>query len=788
MIKHYLIAAWRNLLRNKTFSAINLLGMALGLTCSLLIMLWIWDEQQIDNFHANIHQLYQVYEQQHHDGVVDAGYQTQGLLATEIKRVIPQVQATCGVEKYPPMTFAAGNKVVKLEGNYAGASFFSMFSYPLLEGSANTVIARPGTIAISHKMANLFYGSPTNAMGKTIRYDNQEDLLITGVFEDVTTRSTLQFDYVRNWEDFTKPNAWTQSWGSADPKTFVQLQAGTDVKQVSAQLKEFIYRYQIKNDDNFTTLALQPFGEKYLHGIFKNGVPDGGRIEYVHLFSILAIFILLIACINFMNLATARSTQRAKEVGIRKVIGAVRSRLIGQFFGEALLITGMAFVLATALVFLLLPGFNQLTEKQLVLPLKQPLAWCAMGLLLLITGVIAGSYPALFLSSLSPIQTLKGQFRTGKNGAMFRKGLVVFQFALSMLLIIATIVIYRQMDYVRHKNLGYDKENLVYIPLEGEALKHYQAFSEEALRQPGVLGVSRIRETPTVIGHHKGDVGWPNKSPELAVSFADAVVDYNFVSTMHLQLKAGRDFSRDYPSDARGYLLNEAAVKVMGTKDPVGGLVAIGNQVGPVIGVLKDFHFNSMHEAIEPLIIRLDSNMRWCSMLVRVAPGKTTAAVASLEKLSKKVNPGYTFSYQFSDDEYNKLYKGEQTISILTTYFALLAILISCLGLFGLATFAAAQRTKEIGLRKTLGASISNIVWLLVSNFLQPVGIAMLIAGPLAWYVMQHWLQEFAYKINLDWWVFALAGSLTVVIALLTVSLQTVRAAAMNPVKSLKTE
>ncbi len=792
MIKNYLKIAWRNLVRNKAFSTINILGLALGLACSLLIMLWVQDERSVDGFHKNGEQLYQVYERNYYDGKIDAGYSTQGLLAEELKKTIPEVQYAAGFEyASPPGTqnnFEAGDKVSKMRGMFAGSDFFSMFSYSLLQGNAESALNSPAGIAVSKKMAEYFFKSVDEAIGKTIRFENKEDLQVTAVFENLPANSSQQFDFVRSWTDFVRQNAWVNNWGNTSPATFVQLHKEADPVKVEASIKDFIYRYQQKDNSFRTELALQSYSEKYLHSTFKNGYIDGGRIEYVRLFSIVAIFILLIACINFMYLATARSAKRAKEVGVRKVIGARRSALIGQFAGEALLLTFFSVTIAVILAAILLPLFNNLTGKQLALPVAQPGFWVMIVGLLVVTAFVAGSYPALFLSSLNPVRVLKGSMKFTWGATFFRKGLVVFQFALSIILIVGMIVIYRQMDYIQTKNIGYSRENLIYVPIEGDLVKNYDLFKHQVSKETGILSVSKMRNSPTVIEHHTGSIEWPGKAADLNVSFADAVVGYDFVKTMKLTLKEGRDFSQDFGTDSASFMLNETAVKKIGFQNPLGQTMSWGNRRGKVIGVLQDFHFNSIHQDIEPLIIRLDENWSWGTILLRTKAGETKQAIAALEKICKSLNPKFPFTYQFSDQEYDKLYRSEQVVSKLSNIFAFLAIFISCLGLFGLATFTAEQRTKEIGVRKVLGASVPNIVSLLSSGFLKPVAIAMFIAFPVAWYVMNNWLQDFAYKIDIEWWMFGIAGLLTIGIALLTVSYQSIRAALSNPVKSLRTE
>ena len=792
MIKNYLKTAWRNLRRNKAFSVINISGLALGLTCSLLIILWIQDEQSVDGFHKNGKLLYQVYERNYYDGKVEASYPTQGLLAEELKKLIPEIEYASGFEYASApgtlSTFEANNKVNKMAGLYAGADFFSMFSYPLLQGTEQSALNSPGGLAISKKMAENFFGSAEKAIGQLIRFENKDELKVTAVFENIPTNSSQQFDFLRTWHDFVKENNWVHNWGNTDPSTFVQLRRNADPLKVESKIKDFIDRYRQKDNSFRAELAIQPYPEKYLHSSFKNGYVDGGRIEYVNLFMIVAVFILLIACINFMNLATAQSAKRAKEVGLRKVVGAARSSLVKQFIGEALLLTLFSVVLAIVLSATLLPAFNNLTGKQLSIPFTQPLFWLSILALMIITGFVAGSYPALFLSSLNPVKVLKSGLKFGAGNIFLRKGLVVFQFTLSIILIVGMIVTYRQMNYIQGKNLGYDRDNLLYIPIEGELANKYTLFKQQASEIPGILDISKMRNSPTVIEHHTGSISWPGKDPNLTVSFADGVVGYDFVKTMKLQLKEGRDFSKEFGTDSISYMLNETAVNKIGFINPIGETVTWGNHPGKIIGVLKDFHFSSMHQSIEPLILRLDENWSWGTILVRVKAGKTREVLAGIEKLCSAMNPKFPFTYQFSDSEFSKLYKSEAIVSRLSNCFAFLAIFISCLGLFGLATFTAVQRTKEIGVRKVLGASVPQIIAMLSGSFIKLIVISMFIAFPVAWYFMNKWLENFAYKVHLGWIIFFIAGSVAVMIALLTVSYQAIKAAIANPVKSLRTE
>jgi len=789
MIKNYFLVAWRNMVRNKIFSGINILGLALGMTCSLLIMLWVQDERSVDGFHANGKQLYQVYERNYFDGKVNADFPTQGLMAAELKRQIPEVQYSSSLEWNSTNTFEAAHKISKMSGSFAGADFFTMFSYPLLQGTPQTALNTLEGVAISRKMANLFFGSPAAAMGKAIRYENSDNFRVSAVFEDLPANSSQQFDFLRSWIAFEKENDdWINNWGNSDAPTFIQLRQDDNLAKVRAEIKDFIYRYQQKSKGFRVELDLVSYPEKYLHSTFKNGKIDGGRIEYIHLFSLVAVIILLIACINFMNLATARSTKRAKEVGVRKVIGAARPVLMAQFMGEAMLLTFFSILIAILLTTLLLPAFNELTGKQLSLPVRQPLFWTAMLGLLLLAGFVSGSYPAIFLSSLNPIRVLKGSLRFSGGATFFRKALVVFQFGLSIIFLVGMIVMYRQMDYIQRANMGFDRDNLVYMPLEGELANKYELFKQEAENIPAIQQVSKIRQPPTALYTHSGEIRWTGKAPDLVTSFVISDVGYDFVKTMKLKLAQGRDFSRDFPTDSAGFIVNEMAVKKMGYTDPIGKPVWWGRYQGKIIGVLQDFHFASLHQAIEPLIIHMNEDRHSGTLLVRLKAGRDKEGLAGLEKLCKELNPAFPFTYQFSDAEYNKAYRSEQLVSKLANYFSFLAIFISCLGLLGLAIFTAGQRTREIGVRKVLGASVPGIVSLLSKDFLGLVLIAIVIASPIAWYTMYSWLQGFAYRTPVSWWIFAAAGVSAILIAFLTVSFQAIKAAMANPVTSLRSE
>jgi putative ABC transport system permease protein len=789
MIKNYLKIAWRNLLRNKFFSTINILGLALGMACSVLILLWVQNELSIDSFHANDSRLYTVIERQYYDGKIMGQYSVPGVLADEMKKVIPEIQYATGFSYNDKNTFQVGNKILKLEGTSTGADFFKMFSYSLLEGNPQTALNTPSGIAISRKMAEEFFGSPQAAINKTIRYENKKDFTITAVFENLPENTSKKFEYLINWDSFLKENDWAKQWGNNGPMAYVMLRADANPTLVNKKITRFLDAYNKEQSAAFREeLGLQKFSDVYLHSDFKNGKPDGGRIEYVHLFSIVAVFILLIACINFMNLTTARSVKRAREIGVRKVVGAVRSVLIRQFIGEAILLTFLAVIISVILVLLLLPVFNSVTQKQISYPFGHLYFWLFLIGLTFITGFISGSYPALFLSSFNPVKVLKGSIKLSSGAAWFRKGLVVFQFVLSVVLIIGTIVISKQVNYIQTKNLGYDRENLIYVPLEGDLTPKYEVFKEAALRMPGIQAVTRISNTPTNFGSTTGGVNWDGKNPNLNVEFTQVSVGYDFVRTMKLKIVDGRDYSKNFATDSIGYIINEASLKRIGYADPIGKPLTMWGKKGKIVGILKDFHFNSLHDPINPLIIRLREDEKFGNILVRTQPGQTKQALATIEKLCKALNPNFTFSYAFSDEEYHKLYKNEQIVGKLSNSFAFLAIFISCLGLLGLAMFTAEQRIKEIGIRKVLGASVGSLFTLLSKEFLILVLIALFIASPIAWFAMDKWLQNYTYRTSIEWWVFALSGVVSVMIALLTVCFQAAKAALINPVKSLRSE
>src|SRR5688572_12550793 len=738
MLKNYLRTAFRNLVKNKIFSTINILGLALGMACSLTIWLWVEDERGIDAFHASESNLYTIFERQYHDGQVDANYNTPGLLAQELKAVFPEVRFATGMPWDEDNTFEANNKILKQLGTYGSPDFFSVFSYTLLLGQRESAVKSSIDIAISRKMAVSFFGTPEAAMGQAIRFDNKKDLKISAVFEDVGSNSSRKFDYILNWETFLEQHPWAKEWGNNAPATHIVLQEGTDPRAFETKIKEFLDLYN-QNENFVIRLGLQKYSDVYLHSNFKDGEISGGRIQYVKLFTFIAVFVLLIACINFMNRTSARSLKRGKEIGVRKVIGAQRGGLIRQFLGEAYLIVVLAFVISLLIVAVSLPQFNALTHKEITIPYTRSSFWLITLILTVSTGFISGSYPALYLSSFNPIKAFKGTLKFSQTARLLRKGLVVFQFTLSIILIVGTIVVSRQVNYIQSVNLGYDRENLIFVPLQGDLGTRFDLFKRLITTMPGIQHVSRMSHTPTDIRNGTGGVDWEGKDPSSMLQFTQASVGFDFTKTMDIEIIEGRDYSDHYASDSAGYLVNETALKIIGYKDPIGKPLTFWQKKGTIVGVMKDFHHSSLHHAIAPMILRLAENAPAGWALVRTKPGKITDVIANLEAVYEKLNPQFPFVYQFSDEAYQKLYGSEQVVEKLSNAFAFLAILISCLGLLGLTMFTVELRIKEIGIRKILGATMTSLFGLLSKELFIMIGVALMMASPLAWYIMSDW-------------------------------------------------
>ena len=788
MLKNYLKIALRNLQRQKGYSILNITGLSVGLACSFFILLWVQDEVSYDRFHTEGDRLHRVMRNYYTSEQTFTWASMPMPVAQVLEDEYPEVEHAILISWSQQMLLSRGDQTFRESGHYVGPAFFEAFSFPFIQGNPATALGDPGNIVISESLAQKYFGpdwqTSGSVLGQTITVDQQRDLKVTGVFEDVPSTSTLQFDFMMPVEIFISENDWLEHWGNSTLRVFVQLQEGADASALNGKIKNIINDH---HENASVDLFLQPVADMHLYDDFEAGQLVGGRIEYVRTFSIVALFIVLIACINFMNLATARSSQRAREIGVRKAVGATRPALIRQFIGESVLMALLALVLALGLVALLLPAFNELTDKSIALLQLDPTFWLLFLGIALVTGLLAGSYPALYLASFNVIAVLRGTAVRRPGGRGVRKGLVVFQFAMSILLIVGTMTVYAQMEYIRTKNLGLDRENLVSVALEGPAAEQAETFEQVLEKEAGIASVTRSSQNPLSVGQSTSDPAWEGKDPDSEVLFNIINTGYDFVETMKMELASGRDFSRAHATDSVNYLVNERAAAVMGMTDPVGQRLTFWGQEGEIVGVVKDFHIASLYDEIEPTVIRFDPE-RAQLIYVRTEAGHTPEAIANLEKVYKTFNPGYPFEYRFLDEQFEQTYQAEAVMGKLANYFAVLAVFIACLGLFGLAAFTAEQRTKEIGIRKVLGAPIATLVLLLSREFTVLVLVAFLITAPVSYFLMNGWLDKFAYHTSLGVGIFALAGVAALAIAWLTVSYQSIRTALANPVDALRTE
>lgn len=786
MLKHNLLLIYRNFLRAKGFFLINLVGLTTGLVCTLLIYLWVRDEVNMDKFHAKDSRLFQVMEFQNYADEIMTTTSTPGILAETLKEEVPEVEYAATTTWISKFTLSVKENNVKADGFYVGEDFFNIFSYPLIEGNPDKVLQDKTAIVISRELAKKLFNTDENVIGKTVEWQHKRSYQVTGLFDKVTS-SSYQFDFVLSFEDFKDTNEWVTSWGNNGPPSFLILRDGSDAASVSEKIKDFVKKKNNEGESN-VTLFLKPYSERYLYGRYENGKQSGGRIEYVRLFSIIAVFILVIACINFMNLSTARASRRAKEVGIKKSIGAQRQSLIFQYISESMVTSLLSLLVAIAVVWMFLPAFNIITDKKIVLTLNDSQLLAMLLGVTVFTGLLAGSYPALFLSGFKPAAVLKGELKGSWGELWARKGLVVFQFALSVILIVSVLVIYKQIDFVQSKNLGYKKDNLISIPIEGKVESSLETFLTEVKRIPGVSSASSMGHD--LIGRNNNTSGleWDGKNPEDEILFENVRVNYDMLETLGVEMVAGRTFSREHSTDTSKIIFNEAAIRVMNMEEPVGKVIKLWDEYNlEIIGVVKDFNFQSLHDVVNPLFFMLDQRNTW-NVMIRLEGGKEKETLKALTDFYKEYNPGFSFEYTFQDQEYAKQYAAEQRVATLSGYFAAFAILISCLGLFGLATFTAERRLKEIGIRKALGSSSTNIVMLLSGDFTRMVLLSILLGLPVSYWLLNGWLERFAFHIDLELWYFAAAGLIALLIAWLTVASQAIKAAMINPVKCLRSE
>ena len=785
MLANYLKIAIRNLAKYKGYSFINISGLTIGITCCLLIVLWVHDEVSYDRFHDHASTLYRVVENQNYaDGVFPVAV-TPAPLAPALKQDFPEIVDATRLSFTGRLVSYQDASFYETDIAVVDPSFLTMFSFPVLTGDATTLLDDPFSVVISPEIARKYFGEG-DPVGKILRFNDEHDLTVTGVIENVPHNSHLQFTMLMPISFYESLGQNMENWRSNWLYTYVQVQDGVRAEDVDAKIVDVIKQ---NNEGSVTDLYLQPVSRIHLHSDFTADIGGHGDVQYVYIFSVIALFVLLIACINFMNLSTARSANRAKEVGMRKVFGARRTHLIRQFYGESLLIACIALLMGLVLIVLLLPAFNDLSQKQLSLGIVThgPILAGLIGITLF-TGIFAGSYPALFLSSFRPVKVLKGTIRTGTRSALFRSVLVVTQFALSIVLIIGTGVIYTQLDYIRNKKLGFDKEHLIYIVMRGNIGQSYDALKSELTQNPNILGVTAASGLPTYIGSSTSGFDWEGKNPDDDILMHYNEVDFDYFETLKMEMAEGRSFSRAFPSDTvSAVIVNEEAVRVMGVESPLETRFEAGGEEVNIVGVVKDFHFKPIDTKIEPIVIALDPDDT-NFMFIRVHPTGLSATLAYLEETWKTVIPDYPFEYNFLDEAYDRIYRAEENLGSLVNYFSVLAIFIACLGLFGLASFTAEQRSREIGIRKVLGASVPGLTVSMCREFIKLVVIANVLAWPIAYYALQNWLEGFAYRTDIDWGLFVLTGVLALVIATFTVSYQAVKAARANPVEVLRYE
>jgi putative ABC transport system permease protein len=787
MFKNHLKTAWRSLGHGGIFSVINISGLAIGMAGATLILLWLNNEISFDKFHRNKDRLYQAYGLTAADH--DAIDQTEEPLGPALQKEYPEVEATARVLDYSNFLLTADEKhFMGLQGSFADPSFLKLFNFPLAEGDPRDQLENLYSIVITRKLAIKLFGTE-NAVNKIIRIDSSGNFKVTAVLKDLPPNTRFHFEFLLPWAYFKKlgwgDNTWMRNWIT----TFVLLKPHTDLTAFNNKIKDIARIHANRND--IWTHFLYPLAKWHLYSRLENGKPVGGRIETVRLFGFIAAFILLIACINFMNLGTARSEKRAKEVGIRKVAGAGRRLLIGQFLTEAVLTSAIAGVLAFLLVQLTLPAFNRLINVQLPLPYTSFLFWiCALGFILF-TGLLAGSYPAFYLSSFNPAAVLKGKFKNGHLWISPRKVLVVVQFGFATIMIIATLVVSDQIRHVQDRGTGYSQNNLVYVNFSGKTSENYPLIRRELIHSHVAVAVTETMAPITERGANTWGFRWQGKGPNTDPTIALFSEDAGLVKTAGLQLIKGRDIDiYKYPSDSFALLLNQTAVQTMGLKSPVGAILTVPDDktAWHVVGVVKDFIVNSPFENIPPLVI--EGPATWFNgMHIKFNPSRSTAEnLAKTAGIFKKYNSDYPFDYQFIDEKYAAEFNNEQRAKALAGLFAALAIFISSLGLFGLATYMAESRTKEIGIRKVLGASVFTLTRLLTFDFIKLVILSTIIASPIAWDAMNRWLQGYTYRITLGWGIFLVAGSSAILISLTTVSYQAIKAAVTKPAKSLRTE
>ena len=794
MLKNYLKTAWRNLLRNRASSFINISGLAIGMAVAVLIGLWIYDELSFNKNFKNHNRIAKVIQNVSNNGEVQTWMSVPYPLAEELRKNygsdFKQVVLSTGINDH---ILSHDDKKLTKSGAFFEKNAPELFTMKMLRGDLNC-LSDPSSIILSASSARAYFGND-DPLNKVMKIDNQMTVKVSGVYEDFPRNSSFaDVNFMSTWDLLYNGTPWIKTmedpWRPNAFVVYVQLTDNADVNKVSAKIKDVkLKKVNAQLAKKKPALFLHPMDNWHLYSEYKNGVNTGGAIQYVWMFGIIGVFVLLLACINFMNLSTARSEKRAKEVGIRKTVGSLRKQLILQFFNESLLTVFFSFVLALTLAQLTLPFFNTVADKTMSIPWSSPLFWI-MGIgFTLFTGLIAGSYPAFYLSSFKPVKVLKGTFKAGRFAAIPRKVLVVLQFTVSVTLIIGTIIVYRQIQFAKDRPVGYTREGIVTIPMITDNVhNHFAAVKDELVHAGVIVSMTESGSPTTGVWNSSSGFSWPKKDPNLSIDFGNVSVAWDYGKTVGWTIKEGRDFSKEFGSDSSAFIINEAAAHFMGLEKPIGETVTWFGTPFTVIGVVKNMVMNSPYDEVRPVIYNL-SNEAGGVILAKINPNSSTKdALSNIEKVFKKFNPEQPFEYRFTDEEYAKKFGNEERIGKLAGFFAALAIAISCLGLFGLTSFVAEQRKKEIGVRKILGASVFNLWTLLSKDFVTLVLISFLVATPMAYYFMHNWLQNYQYRTAMSWWVFLAAGCGALTITLVTVSFQSIKAALTNPVKSLRTE
>ena len=788
MLKNYFKTTFRNLWKTKGYSLLNMGGLAIGIACAALIFLWVEDELTFNQYFSNRDNLYKVKDRQTYNGTTFTFDATPALLAQGMKSEIPGIKNTTRSSWSNRILFSFNGKEIYEEGVYVDSSFFSMFHLDFIKGDPAHAFDQIYSVVVTEKMAMKFFES-TDVVGKTLTINNKKSYVVTGVIKDLPKNVSLRFDWLSSFKIFEGENTWLKEWGNNGVTTYAETEANADISNINKKLYGYV---GTKSQGATAKMSIYPMSRWRLYDRYDdNGKEIQGSMRYVQLFSLIAWIILIIACINFMNLATARSEKRAKEVGVRKVLGVSRTNLITQFIGESLIMSFISTFLAIGLIYLLLPAFNMLVHKELTVSVFNPFHFGAMITISLICGLIAGSYPAFYLSSFNPIGVLKGLKQKSNSGVDFiRKGLVVLQFVISVTFIICTIIIYQQIQHIKDRSLGYNKEGLVYLNVTGNMKTNFGVIKND-LQQTGVVKNAALSNQMVLqISSNSGNFSWEGKDAGKEVLITVEAVTPGYISTMDMQIKEGHDFYPDMKANTGNVIINEALAKIVNNKNIIGSVISRGDGTkNTVVGVVKDFIYNDMYSTGAPLILFCDTSSWTNYMTLRLTDqANLSTTLAQIENVIKKDNPGYPVEYKFVDDTFSKIFTTETLIGKLAGIFALLAIAISCMGLFGLSAYTAEKRTKEIGIRKVLGSSILGLVGLLSKDFIKLVAISCLIAFPIAWWTMKNGLEEYAYRIDISWMVFVAAGILALTIAMITVSFQAIKAAISNPVKSIRTE